>query len=92
VSFAVSLFLLFAGVGCSSSSSSGPSEDLANIEATVTDGFGDQKNVIVHSSSCASVDADHFTCDVAYETAEGASATAVVKVTCDSSRCVWREQ
>lgn len=62
------------------------------MEATISGDFASQKNVLVNAVSCLeSTDADHFSCRVSYETAEGVKEWATVNVACDSSRCVWRE-
>lgn len=87
---AVLVFVLLAA-GCSSGRSSG--DDSTAVEGQVQSGFADQRNVIVHATDCATGgDTNHYSCTVSYETAEGMSASATVLVTCDSSRCVWREQ
>lgn len=81
-------------VGCGTDVTISPPVDpVENIEATVADGYADQKTVLVRSVTCSpTTDSDHFTCGVDYETADGVSRTASVDVACDASRCVWREQ
>lgn len=66
---------------------------MTEVASQVQSGFADQRNVIVHATDCATDgDTNHYACTVSYETPEGMSATASVAVTCDASRCVWREQ
>lgn len=82
--------------GCSTTTTSdtgGDTSDTGAIADEVRSGFGDKGNVIVHDVTCdQTTDADHFACQVSYETAEGLSDTATVRVTCDPDRCVWRQQ
>lgn len=80
--------------GCSAPPSDpGSADDVGGIEVMVAEGFADQKNVIVRSTTCStSTDANHFDCDVNYETPEGVRLNGSASVTCDADRCVWRER
>lgn len=90
---ATSVIVASLAAGCSTANNSGSGSSDPGVASQVSSGFASQKNVIVHDSTCnESTDADHFTCDLTYETPEGAMRNATVLVTCDPDRCVWREQ
>lgn len=86
----LALIVVLLLVGCSGTSSL-PDDESTRIEVIVSDGFADQRNVLVDATTCDAADADHYDCTVSYETPEGVHDIATVSVACDTDRCVWKE-